>query len=155
MDEELKLKLGVIGSMVLGVGLIVLSVYVNLKFLGGLGLIFIVGAVIADKALGFNMFANAARAVAGSRREYIPAHYKSELWRKQKGRCAMCGKKLDPHHYHIDHKKPVALGGKTTLSNLQLLCPECHMRKTKKDRLMISKAKKNKNKDAFDFGFRI
>ncbi|MBW1963452.1 MAG: HNH endonuclease, partial [Deltaproteobacteria bacterium] len=30
----------------------------------------------------------------------------------------------------MDHIIPRAFGGKTILSNLQLLCPDCHWRKT-------------------------
>ena len=81
-----------------------------------------------------------------------------KLWDRQDGKCAMCGKKLG-RHYHIDHKKPIALGGSDTLRNKQLLCPECHMKKTRQDRLKISKAKKRKGgsnkgkgKSPFDLG---
>ena len=85
-------------------------------------------------------------------RKYIYKDYRNKLWKKQKGKCARCKKKLDPHNYHIDHKKPVALGGKTTLSNLQLLCPRCHMEKTAEDRRKIAERKKHRSReeDIFD-----
>ncbi len=83
-----------------------------------------------------------------NKRGYIYKDYRNKLWEKQKGKCARCKKKLDPHNYHIDHKKPVALGGKTTLSNLQLLCPLCHMKKTAEDRRKISQNKKRQKKSS-------
>jgi len=65
---------------------------------------------------------------------------------RQKYRYAMCGKPLKPKNYHIDHKKPLALGGSNTLRNLQALCPNCHDIKTKKDRERIAKARRKKEK---------
>ena len=73
-----------------------------------------------------------------------------KLWERQKGRCARCGKKLNPHAYHVDHKRPLALGGSNSIRNLQLLCPECHMLKTQEDRKKISKKRRKKSKDIFD-----
>lgn len=67
---------------------------------------------------------------------------------RQKGKCAICGSKLGHHQYHIDHKKPMALGGSDTLRNKQALCPNCHHKKTQEDRKKIAK---NKKKDFFDF----
>ena len=80
---------------------------------------------------------------------YISKADRIKLWKKQKGRCAICKRKLDPHNYHIDHKKPLALGGKNTLSNLQLLCPNCHSLKSKEDQKKI--AEKRKQERAKDF----
>jgi len=80
-----------------------------------------------------------------NKRGYVYKDYRNKLWEKQKGKCAICKKKLDPTCYHVDHKKPVALGGKTILSNLQLLCPACHMKKTAEDRRKIAQSKKRKS----------
>ena len=73
-----------------------------------------------------------------------------KLWEKQKGRCAMCGRRLKPYAYHVDHKKPIALGGSNSIRNLQLLCPECHMIKTQEDRKKISRRRQKKSKSIFD-----
>jgi hypothetical protein len=49
---------------------------------------------------------------------------------KQNRRCALCGTFLDKQaHPHVDHVVPVALGGKSDLSNLQLLCHQCNVGK--------------------------
>lgn len=50
-----------------------------------------------------------------------------KLMRLQRGKCACCGKKLVA--YHLDHIVPLALGGPHKDSNMQLLLPECNMRK--------------------------
>ena len=43
------------------------------------------------------------------------------------GRCARCG---GTERLEVDHKVPVALGGKSDISNLQALCARCHREKT-------------------------
>ena len=48
--------------------------------------------------------------------------------RRQQGRCAYCGA-AEGYELHIDHIKPVAVGGTSDLSNLQGLCARCNMRK--------------------------
>lgn len=45
----------------------------------------------------------------------------------QKGKCAYCATVL--HKHHLDHIIPLALGGKNTDDNVQLLCPPCNMSK--------------------------
>lgn len=49
----------------------------------------------------------------------------------QKGKCACCGKSLK-QGYHLDHIMPIALGGKNTDDNVQLLTPKCNLRKSDK-----------------------
>ncbi|WP_420715078.1 HNH endonuclease [Corallococcus sp. bb12-1] len=52
------------------------------------------------------------------------------LERNQNSRCALCGTVLlatvSPH---VDHRIPLALGGKNSLSNLQILCQNCNLGK--------------------------
>ena len=83
-------------------------------------------------------------------RKYIPKDYKYKVLDKQKWRCARCKADLRSTRWHIDHKKPVALGGKTIPSNLQALCPTCHNKKTAEDRRKISQAKSKKPKNSFE-----
>lgn len=50
-----------------------------------------------------------------------------KLIKLQKGKCAYCSTAL--HAHHLDHIIPLALGGKNTDDNVQLLCPPCNMSK--------------------------
>ena len=45
----------------------------------------------------------------------------------QKGMCACCGQKLV--RYHLDHVIPLALGGRNSDENMQLLTPRCNRQK--------------------------
>jgi 5-methylcytosine-specific restriction endonuclease McrA len=88
-------------------------------------------------------------------KRYIGSADFTYLWEKQKGLCA--NKKCKSLHgkrqkvtttKDIDHIYPVKLwelkekeGNVNTRSNLQLLCPDCHRRKTQEDRKKISKFK--------------
>jgi 5-methylcytosine-specific restriction endonuclease McrA len=47
----------------------------------------------------------------------------------QKSKCAACYKKVIGESYHVDHIKPISLGGENWPSNLQILCPFCNMSK--------------------------
>jgi len=51
-----------------------------------------------------------------------------KLWQAQKGKCPICqeGFTLEPGWWQIHLVVPKLLGGKETLSNLQLLHPNCH-----------------------------
>ena len=49
------------------------------------------------------------------------------LWRRQRGRCALCGQPLPRRGAEADHILPWSLGGPTTLANLRLLhASPCH-----------------------------
>jgi|Deesub1362A_J573_1020465.scaffolds.fasta_scaffold00370_31 hypothetical protein len=82
------------------------------------------------------------------RRKYISKADEDKLLEKQKWKCARCGKILRPGRYHLDHKKPLALGGTNSIRNLQALCPDCHHIKTKEDKKKIARTKK-KEKNVF------
>ncbi len=43
--------------------------------------------------------------------------------------CQYCG---TDQNLHVDHKIPMARGGKAVMSNLQALCDRCNLRKGKK-----------------------
>jgi CRISPR/Cas system Type II protein with McrA/HNH and RuvC-like nuclease domain len=40
-------------------------------------------------------------------RRKTSADDKQDLYRKQKGRCMYCGRKLSIHYFHVDHKNPL------------------------------------------------
>ena len=56
------------------------------------------------------------------------------LAKRQKYQCAnpACGKSIR-QKYHADHIRPLARGGDNFISNIQLLCPNCNLRKHTKD----------------------
>lgn len=51
------------------------------------------------------------------------------LYLSQKGCCASCFQKLSK--FHVDHIMPLYLGGNSDLTNLQILCPDCNLKKGK------------------------
>lgn len=57
----------------------------------------------------------------------IPAELRRAVFERDGGRCVECDSNFDLQY---DHVLPVALGGATTLENLQLLCAECNQRKS-------------------------
>lgn len=89
-----------------------------------------------------------------SERGSIPMIWRDKILMRQKNKCAgkECakihnGKKLMVNNRSdFDHIKPLALGGKHELNNIQALCPGCHRLKTREDRYNISqKNKKTKS----------
>ncbi|HEU4656635.1 MAG TPA: HNH endonuclease signature motif containing protein [Capillimicrobium sp.] len=66
----------------------------------------------------------AVRRQAG--REPIPREVRLAVWRRDGGRCVSCGGDFDLQY---DHVIPVALGGASTVENLQVLCAPCNRRK--------------------------
>jgi hypothetical protein len=61
-----------------------------------------------------------------SKREHIPAHVYREVWRRDGGRCQwrlasgeICG---CTRHLQLDHVRPLALGGTSTVDNVRILC---------------------------------
>jgi len=59
----------------------------------------------------------------------IPEAVRSEVWRRDSGRCVQCGSK---QNLQFDHIIPVVLGGATSVTNLQILCQSCNLSKGKK-----------------------
>lgn len=58
-----------------------------------------------------------------AQRQPIPREVRRAVFERDGGQCAECGSKFDLQY---DHVIPVALGGATTVDNLQLLCGECN-----------------------------
>lgn len=56
-------------------------------------------------------------------------HYKkyfNDLYTNQNGMCNGCGRHVDKHIAHIDHKVPRTKGGQDHFGNLQILCSGCN-----------------------------
>lgn len=54
------------------------------------------------------------------------------LYARQRGCCAWCAASL-AGGFHRDHRVPLALGGANDISNIDLLCSACNLRKGAKD----------------------
>lgn len=61
-----------------------------------------------------------------------------ELLKKQKYRCANCFTAFKKTGYHVDHIIALAKGGTNWITNIQLLCPPCNIRKSDKDPLQFA-----------------
>jgi len=77
------------------------------------------------------------------RKGYVRDVYLDLQWETDgKYICKACNKVMDKRdEVDVDHIVPLAAGGKNELSNLQLLCIECHKEKTKKDVGSIAEAR--------------
>ena len=62
------------------------------------------------------------------RRHPITREMRRIVYERDGGACVECGGRFDLQY---DHILPVALGGATTVDNLQILCGECNQRKGK------------------------
>jgi len=91
----------------------------------------------------FGRFAHrACRSNAGARHRKhegtISGHEVFALWLRQNGiksdavKCAICGERSS--EWQLDHVKPLSKGGMHDISNIQLVCHDCHKAKTSKER---------------------
>ncbi len=57
---------------------------------------------------------------------YIPLAVRRKVWERDQGQCTFCApggtRCTAKRHLHFDHIEPYALGGRTELTNLRLLC---------------------------------
>ena len=61
----------------------------------------------------------------------VSARQRRQVFERAENRCEYCGLAQAGQEaaFHIDHVKPVILGGKTILDNLALACVSCSLRK--------------------------
>lgn len=69
--------------------------------------------------------------------DFTPAQI-TDLYLKQRGRCANCGVKLGDK-FHRDHRDALSNGGSNDISNIELLCARCNTRKHAKDPIRWAK----------------
>jgi hypothetical protein len=66
--------------------------------------------------------------IEGARRRIIPSNVKLEVWKRDGGRCALCGA---TDELHFDHIVPFSKGGTSlTVENVQLLCARHNLQKS-------------------------
>lgn len=63
-------------------------------------------------------------------RTRIPENVRTEVWRRDEGKCAGCGSRVNLEY---DHIVPVSRGGSNTARNVELLCEVCN--RSKGDRI--------------------
>ena len=97
-------------------------------------------------------------------RRFIPIDMKAEIIERDGFKCQICGKflttckeakrfvKLGTGLYHIDHIVPVVQGGRATLENLRLTCPDCNLKRTRKFTFddILAETRRNSPKIAAD-----
>ena len=60
----------------------------------------------------------------------IPSEVKKEVWKRDKGKCIICG---STKNLHFDHDLPFSRGGTSlTEKNIRLLCAKCNLAKSNK-----------------------
>lgn len=62
-------------------------------------------------------------------REHLTDSVRSEVWRRDMGKCTTCGTR---ENLEFDHIIPVSKGGANSVRNLQLLCRSCNASKSNK-----------------------
>lgn len=63
------------------------------------------------------------------RSRFIKQNVKDRVWRRDEGKCTICGTQ---ENLEFDHIIPFSKGGMNTYRNLQLLCQKCNSRKSDK-----------------------
>ena len=61
------------------------------------------------------------------KREFISEEVKFEVWRRDEGKCVICGSN---ENLEFDHIIPFSKGGSNTTRNVQLLCETCNRKKS-------------------------
>ena len=60
--------------------------------------------------------------------------YRQAIIQRRGGECVECGATPLDQNIHLDHIKPLAQGGEAyNEENIQILCRECHSRKTARE----------------------
>lgn len=60
----------------------------------------------------------------------IPSEVKKEVWKRDGGKCVMCG---ETKNLHFDHDLPFSRGGTSlTVKNIKLLCMKHNLKKSNK-----------------------
>jgi len=56
------------------------------------------------------------------------------VYERDSGRCHLCGRKVNPKKWHLDHIIPLSKGGEHSYRNVAVACPKCNMSKGAKVR---------------------
>jgi len=75
-----------------------------------------------------------ARRRAKKRRAFVEPVSRAVVFDRDNGICHLCGKKVAPKHWHLDHIVPLSQGGEHSYRNVAVSHPRCNLRKNKKIR---------------------
>lgn len=73
--------------------------------------------------------------MAASMSRPFSAKIQADAFARASGKCESCSGMLKPGQFQFDHKKPYALGGDSSLDNVQCLCTACHLSKSQDEDL--------------------
>lgn len=82
-------------------------------------------SVALKKLLSEKYHLNSKETASESSTRYIPASVKKNVFLRDKGKCRTCN---GTYKLQFDHILPYAMGGKSSLENLRLLCFSCNQR---------------------------
>jgi hypothetical protein len=60
---------------------------------------------------------------------FVESFTRREIYERDGGRCHICGKKVDPNNWHLDHLIPLSLGGEHSKRNVAVAHPYCNLRR--------------------------
>lgn len=67
-----------------------------------------------------------------SERDKMTPSLRWDILERDRFTCQSCGRTPPDVKLHVDHKIPIAMGGKTVIENLHTLCAECNLGKSAK-----------------------
>jgi 5-methylcytosine-specific restriction endonuclease McrA len=82
--------------------------------------------------------ANREKVYAGTARSNLRRHHqmaeaeaidRNEIFNRDGGKCHICGKRVAPESFHLDHLIPLSRGGSHTRANIALAHPVCNRRR--------------------------
>lgn len=76
--------------------------------------------------------ANRWRRKAIKRGAFVERVHRSVVFKRCDGTCHMCGEKVDPNCWHLDHVLPLVRGGQHSYANTAVACPSCNMQRGSK-----------------------
>ena len=66
---------------------------------------------------------------ARQRGAFVESICKAKVYQRDRGVCHICGKKVDPKHWDLDHLMPISKGGEHSYRNVAVAHPSCNRRR--------------------------
>jgi len=78
---------------------------------------------IGDQAMSLMLWEDKPK----KRRKSTPRKLiRQEVWRRDKGICQVCGRRVNRNDWALGHNRPRSRGGKMTMKNTYVVCPPCN-----------------------------